>query len=239
MNPITILFAFAAGLISVVNPCSIVIIPSFVAFTTAKSVGVKKGLTLSVSYGMGFILLFSLIGSAAIFIPGFLSKQAWFKIVAGVIMMVLGLYILYPFVKSRFKSTVAENENQLEKIQKLQVDRIELPDTKDWSSKSSAFLLGVSHGAYGLGCTGPILASVITAIATETVIEGWFLLSLYGIGMIIPFILLGMFLGKINEIVYSKLIRISKILKLVFGLVILFLGVYYFTDSLKILSLFI
>src|SRR6056297_246938 len=104
---------------------------------------------------------------------------------------------------------------------------------KYWES----FTLGLSFGTSGFSCVLPIFTPVLTSIiASENVLTGIPYLFLYSFGIIIPYIFLGMFVGKINEKFLGKMAKYQKILERLFSVVIFILGFFYLQKGMIIMG---
>ncbi|MBD3351746.1 MAG: hypothetical protein GF364_09700 [Candidatus Lokiarchaeota archaeon] len=249
MEFIMYLYAIVAGLGSFFNPCSIVMLPSFLAFVGAESTDLKKGFFLSLVYGLGFTVLFAIVGTALLFVPGFLIKQRWIQLVGAILTIIIGIIVGSGFLNRRkeSQSPLPSNNNPEKKpiggVDKRGFiqddDSQEIPQNEEkLPTFGPAFTLGLSHGTAGMGCAGPILASVVTSIISSgDIAAGWFALTLYAIGLILPFLLIGIFIGKINEFMILKIARFSNKLRIILAIVIIGIGFYFLYDSLLLLGI--
>jgi cytochrome c-type biogenesis protein len=85
-------------------------------------------------------------------------------------------------------------------------------------------------------CVGPILGTIITLAATTPGIAFNLLLA-YSIGMGIPFMIMGALISKSSKIV-SKIGRHLKYYTIIFGSVIIILGVLVFFNQLVLIANF-
>ena len=88
-------------------------------------------------------------------------------------------------------------------------------------------------------CIGPILGSVLALSSLDsTLYQGIFLLFVYSIGLGIPFILSGYFLG--NFLVFSK--KIKKFILLIqktSGIILILTGLLILTSKLQIIGFYL
>ena len=96
--------------------------------------------------------------------------------------------------------------------------------------------------AFGFGwtpCIGPVLGSILTLAAVESSIgKGSLLLSLYSLGLAIPFILSGYGISKF--LAFSKNFRKNiKIVSVSGGVILLITGILILTNKLQALGYFI
>lgn len=196
----------------------------------------KRGFFLSIAFGLGFSLTFSAIGIALIFVPGFILKQVWLQVVGGIIIMFIGVLIAIGVFKKRPKNPV--NAEEPSKDTQNNNENFATPTEKSLPTYSRSFVLGVSLSTAGISCALPILTAVITAIATSAdQIGGFLALFLYSLGMIFPFIFIGLGLGKINEYMVLKLVKITSKLQIIFGIILIILGFYLMYNALVILGI--
>ena len=184
--------AFAAGLLSVLSPCVLPLMPAYLSLVSGVSVEEMtkaeptafRGRVLKACLGfvMGFSVVFIIMGIGA-FAVGHVIRSwhvdllGWsvgMAQIAGVVIVIFGLHMtgLVPIPllnrEARFQASAGQR------------------------SFGSTFLIG---GGFALGwspCIGPILSTVLTlAGSTETVVEGTLLLAIYSSGLAVPFLLAG------------------------------------------------
>jgi len=96
----------------------------------------------------------------------------------------------------------------------------------------SSFLMGIFFSAGWSPCVGPTLGLILTlAIERANIGQGVALLSVYSLGMAIPFLIAALGVGWVTRILrkYSKAMQITQIVMGVILIVVgvlLFLGVY-------------
>jgi len=236
MDPSIYFIAFSGGLLSFLTPCNLINLLSFISYATAEGKSMKRGFFLSIVFGLGFSLTFSAIGLALIFVPGFILKQVWLQVVGGIIIMVIGVLMAIGVFKKRPKNLTNPEESSND-IQDNN-ENFAAPSENSLPTYSRSFILGVSLSTAGIACALPILIAVITAIATSAdQIGGFLALFLYAFGMIIPFVFIGLGLGKINEFLVLKLVKITSKLQIIFGIILIILGFYLMYTALVILGI--
>jgi cytochrome c-type biogenesis protein len=99
-----------------------------------------------------------------------------------------------------------------------------------------SFLFGLVFAAGWTPCVGPILAGIwLLASQTATVGKGVLLLTAYGLGLGIPFILVGLLFGSLSKGL-RRLNRYLNVVSLVSGLFLAAMGILILTNSLALLA---
>ncbi|MBI2609085.1 MAG: sulfite exporter TauE/SafE family protein [Deltaproteobacteria bacterium] len=200
---ISFFVAFAAGLLSILSPCVLPLLPSYVSYitgisfdelTSAVSVvdsrfrGNDRGaravfkttLRHSLFFIFGFSFVFIFLGASASFLGGLLNQyQDLITKIGGGILIIFGLHLV-GVMKLGF----------LEKEKKA-----------DFKTKPTgllgSFIVGVIFAAAWTPCVGPILGGILTLAATQgNVGYGVYLLTAYSIGFALPFLLFSLFLNS-------------------------------------------
>jgi len=164
----TMLMTLLAGIASVASPCVLPIIPIIV--TGTESDHKYRPLLIVLGLGISFMamgILTSLFGGAIAGVMPLLEKGA------GVVVIIFGLLMLFDI--NLFKRlTLFSN------IQSSSQGR--------WSG----LIMGLTLGLVWIPCVGPMLAGVLTLVATDGRLStGMILLAFYSLGFAIPMLLLG------------------------------------------------
>lgn len=216
---ISLLVALSAGFISFLSPCILPMIPSYLAFITGISLeelshedklkNVRKIVLLnSLLFILGFSIIFIALGASATFVGRFLADNIrWFEIIGGAIVILLGLHFA-----GVFKLAFLERERKIH----LQNKPLGFLGT---------VLVGMAFGAGWTPCVGPILGAILTmAATTQNILKGILLLSVYSIGLGIPFLIAGILIHKFFE--YFKSIRkYFKLITAIGGVLLIIIGV--------------
>lgn len=230
MENVTIITAFVFGLLSFLSPCVLPIVPGYLSFISGVSfdemqrtdnrAAVRKRILLNALFFiLGFSLVFIALGASATFIGQFLQEQInLISKIAGVIIIVFGIHMIgiykIPFLnyEKRFQA----------KGKKLGL--------------LGTFVVGLAFAFGWTPCIGPILAAII-AIASqqETVGQGIILLTVYSLGLGVPFLLAGLSLTIFFN-VFNKFKRHLHKVEIVGGILLVVVGVLIFTNSLTIIS---
>ena len=188
MPDLSVLVAFAAGLLSFLSPCVLPLWPSYVSFLTGMSADEIQGRSPrvrrvavghSVAFVLGFTLVFLALGASATLLGQvFRQYQEWIARVGGALIILFGLHVAgwlpIPFLL---------RERQME-----------------WTDKPVGFLgswlVGLTFGAGWVPCIGPILGAILTLASVRSSLgEGLGLLLAYSAGLAIPFLLTAFGLG--------------------------------------------
>lgn len=171
-----IAFAFLAGVITVLSPCILPILPIIL---TSSIGGVHTGKARPTGVVIGFILsftFFTLFLSSLVRLSGIPAETLRFisvLVVAG-----FGISLLVP----QFQVLV---ERLFSKLSGL------LPNNQGRTGFGGGLIIGLSVGLLWTPCVGPILASVISLAITGTVTFDAFLITLaYSLGTAIPMFLI-------------------------------------------------
>jgi len=209
---ITYWIAFTAGILSFVSPCVLPLIPSYLTYITGLSFKqldeehptAKVRLTVllhSICCIIGFSVVFVLLGAIA----GIASSKfqshlreglEWVEKIGGLLIFLFGVHMTGLF---HFGVLLGEKRVQLH----------EKP-----SGYFGTFIVGLAFAAGWTPCIGPILASILMIAATSGHVgEGVGLLSVYSLGLGVPFLISGLlfhqFLVAFNK--FRKYIRMVEI----------------------------
>jgi len=171
-----IIIALIAGFISFASPCTLPILPAYIAYSFRSSKQNIKGMTIA--FFLGLSIVFTLLGMSASLIGSFLRDNlTLFSQIAGIAIILFGIYIL---LGKGFAG-------------------IKIKQRKP-TSYFGSFLFGGVLGISWTPCVGPILvALLLLASTTSSVLTGGLLLFMYAVGLAFPLILISTYLEKINK----------------------------------------
>lgn len=180
---------FTAGLASFLSPCTLPLVPAYLSYVGGVALAdvagaehrahVRRRMVLgAVLYVGGFAVVFVLLGLGAAGIgPGLRRSGRVLEIVAGVILVVLGLGMAGP----------------LHWAPLLRERRFTAPDRLLRAGPLGAFPLGVVFGIGWTPCVGPYLGAALTLAAVSGhATEGALLLLAYALGLGAPFVLIAL-----------------------------------------------
>ena len=222
--PFTI--AFLAGVFSFLSPCVLPIVPGFISYIVVKSFSDiqnsskkenLKLLPLIILFIIGFSIVFIIMGASIDFLSDFfydLKKEM--NIFSGILIIFLGLFFL-GILKIPF----------LDLERKLNFDKLQ-------NLSFFPLLIGMAFAFGWSPCIGPILGSVL-AIAINDSVNGTLLLTIYSIGLGIPFLIVGLMMGKL--IILSKnLAKFSRHFQILTGFILLITGVLILNGTIQSLG---
>ena len=222
--PLTI--AFLAGIFSFLSPCVLPIVPGFISYIVGKSFSdlqhnSKKDnlklLPLILLFIFGFSIVFVIMGASIDFLSDFfydLKKEM--NIFSGILIISLGLFFL-GILKVPF----------LDLERKLNFDKLQ-------NLSFFPLLIGMAFAFGWSPCIGPILGSVL-AIAINDSVNGTLLLTIYSIGLGIPFLIVGLVMGKLT-IVSKNLAKFSRHFQILTGIILILTGVLILNGTIQSLG---
>jgi cytochrome c-type biogenesis protein len=226
--------AFAAGLISFLSPCVLPLIPGYISFISGVSIkemtDVSPGAGLlnskklsivlnSVFFIFGFSVVFILLGATATWIGTLLSsKMSFLTKAAGLVIIVFGLFEMGLFRPLFMFKDIRFN------VESKKVGFI-------W-----ALLLGAAFAFGWTPCIGPILTGILAFASTlEHVNQGVLLLSVYSLGLGIPFLLTALGVNQFFRF-FNRIKRHLGLLEKIAGGIMVILGLLIFFNKLIIIN---
>jgi cytochrome c-type biogenesis protein len=229
--------AFAAGLMSVLSPCVLPLMPAYLSLISGISVEqmregsheplLRRRIMLAcLGFVMGFSAVFVLLGVGA-FAAGQVVRTWEVHVfglrigagqVAGIIIIALGLHMtgLTP-IRALYRDT-----------------RFHL--RMNHHSFVSTFLVGAGFALGWSPCIGPILATILTlAGSEETVYQGIGLLLVYSGGLAVPFLIAGWSIEYFFK-AFQRIKHHFRKLEIGSGLVLVAVGLLIVTDRLTLLN---
>lgn len=212
-----ILFAFLAGVITILSPCILPILPIIL---TSSIGGENVGKSRPIGVVVGFVLsftFFTLFLSTIVKISGISADLL--RLVSVFVIAGFGLSLLIPQFQVLFEKLFSKLAGFM-------------PNNQNRKGFSGGLLIGLSVGLLWTPCVGPILASVISLAITGAVTFDSFLITLsYALGTAIPMFLV--ILGGQNALkrVPWLLSNLSIIRKL-FGVLMILtaIGIFFNVD---------
>jgi cytochrome c biogenesis protein CcdA len=200
---------FLGGVLSSSSPCVLATIPLVIGYVGGYSEGNRrKALVYSLVFILGLSITFTALGAIASIVGGLFGiiSRTWYYIVGG-IAVVIGLHLIGLFQWS-------------------------LPVPVHFQPKRrgilGAFFLGLFFGVISSPCATPVLALILTFVATKgEVVYGTSLLFIYALGHCALIFLAGTATGFVESFVKSK--GISNVTfwgKRIGGSIVVLVGIY-------------
>jgi cytochrome c-type biogenesis protein len=229
-SSISLLTAFAAGVVSFVSPCVLPIVPGYLSFISGVNVAQLRGAeppahlmrrigVMSVVFVLGFSTVFVTLGAAATLVGYYLQQyKRVLAMVGGAVVIVLGLHtagiVKIPWLLYERRAEVRARP-------------LGLP---------GAYLVGLAFGFGWTPCIGPILGGILVyASQQETISQGVVLLSFYSAGLGIPFILSGLAINRFFK-ASGTLKRHMHAVEVGSGVLLVAVGMLLMSNRLEILA---
>lgn len=222
-------FAFAAGFLSFASACILPLIPSYIAVITGLTLTELdaapaerfKILPRSIAFVVGLIIPLILIGMGATAVGSFFNPafSTFLSQFFGFIVIIFGLYLLG--------------------LLNIQLFQHEIRFHGFFQKKGGLFSVALMGMAFGFGwtpCIGPMLSSIlILAADSATFWQGGGLLFVYGIGLGLPFILIG--LAGSSSLKFLKFLqRHMKVISIASGILLIVLGLLLVTGNMAYIT---
>lgn len=186
---ISILVAFGGGIVSILSPCVLPMIPGYLSLVTGLSVAELQGgehrhmvriAMMTGLFALGFTTVFTVLGLAATAIgQAAFRNQETLTRVSGFIVLVMAAY--------------------LAGSQLLIAPRLYPEARFQMNDRFGMFTAPIAGAAFAFGwspCLGPVIAAVFGVAATQSGLRSIALLVSYSVGMGVSFLLVGLAFGR-------------------------------------------
>jgi cytochrome c-type biogenesis protein len=223
--------AFSAGLLSFVSPCVLPLVPSYISYITGLSIEqltdanarsqFKRAIVVNaLLFIAGFSVVFIAFGASASFVGQLLmTYQEHIRRIGGLLIVIFGLYLLGIL-----------NINFLQMEHRFQFRNRPV-------GYLGSFLIGIAFAAGWTPCVGPVLGTILL-YATDSLLDGVFLLTSYSLGLGLPLFLTA--LGVDRFLAYFKQARAYLWgVSTVSGVLLVIVGVMIYANSLTMITSFL
>ena len=213
--------AFIAGVLMFLAPCTLPIVPGFLAFVSgvsledlkdpSKARRVRRAIVWNaLLFSLGFGLVFTIFGSLAGFAGQFVGQyRDWLARIGGVVVIVFALFLL-----GVLRLPLASRERL-----------VRLPRQFRPGNPVSSMLFGAAFALGWSPCVGPILGSILLLASTSgTVFQGALLLAVFSLGLAVPFLIVASLIGTAATRLPQWSRHLEKI-SIIGGIFLLILGV--------------
>ncbi|MDO4332791.1 MAG: cytochrome c biogenesis protein/redoxin [Eubacteriales bacterium] len=226
---VPILTVFLQGLLSFFSPCVLPLVPLYISYFSGGAKKVEEDGTIryprkrillhTLCFVLGIGATFFLLGFGFTTLGRFFSdNRTWFARISGILMILFGLYQLNVFGRS----SKIDQERRLP----FRLDRLAM-------SPFTAFLMGFFFSFAWTPCVGPVLSSVLLmAGSAGTAAKGFFLIAVYTLGFVLPFLAVGLFTGSVLNF-FKKHAGIVRYTVKIGGILMLLMGVMTLTGFMN------
>jgi cytochrome c-type biogenesis protein len=218
--------AFAAGVVSFLSPCVLPLVPAYVSYVAGDTLHDRElapalrtrlsALVMSAFFVLGFSAVFIALGASATALGSLLLRYRYeTNLIGGVIVIVFGLLMIG---MTRRLPWLARDFRFQPKV--------------GGGHPVAAFMLGTAFGFGWTPCIGPVLGAILTVTATQTAASGGVgLLSVYALGLGVPFLLAALFTGALVDRLKS-LRHAGRRLQVIAGAIMILMGIAMVTGKL-------
>jgi cytochrome c-type biogenesis protein len=238
MTVVSVLIAFLAGIVSFASPCCLPLVPVYVSYlvgTTppgtpdARKVALRQAVAFVAGLTIVFVSLWASVGLVGYFLRDYVGIL---RLLGGAVLIVMGLHVaglirisaLYrqaPVPAGRLMAASANSGGVITKVA---------------PSYARSALLGAAFAAGWTPCIGPILGGIIgLASLSSSVATGSVLLVVYAMGLGVPFILVAVAAGAVNERL-TWLRKHDAVVSIVTGSMLILVGFLMITNLFARLS---
>jgi cytochrome c-type biogenesis protein len=216
--------ALGGGLLSLLSPCVLPMIPVYLAVLAGPAVAGegqhKRRLTIfkrSLLFVAGFALVFVLMGAGAGWVGDLINSHLLLvRRIAGSLMILFGLFML------------ASNW-----VSWLNYEKRLSAGTNLATGYLSSFLIGLLFALAWTPCVGPVLGGILTlAFNSQSIWQGAALLGIYSLGLGLPFLAIGLAFDSLRPILL-RLKRYSAYVYIAGGLLLIATGILIWLNKLN------
>ena len=179
--------AFVAGVVSFASPCVLPVVPGYLSFISgttpeARPEQARRPLIPMLLFVLGFSVVFSALGGfSRVLVP--VVRSDWGQRIGGIIVVAVGVLMVLYALRVGSPALFAERRPFLSRLR---------------PGPASALPLGMAFAVGWTPCIGPVLAAILTlALAQGGGLWGATLLFFYSLGLGLPFVLLGLGVGRL------------------------------------------
>jgi cytochrome c-type biogenesis protein len=231
-HDVSIAAALIAGVISFMSPCVLPLVPPYLIYLTgatiehvtsdeAPATSQRAVMISALLFVLGFSTVFVALGASASVIGALIRAwSAQLSIVAGVVIIVMGLHFLG---LTRIGLLMREG-------------RLPIPKPVGFWG---AYVMGLAFAFGWTPCIGPILAAILSVAAAEnTVAKGAGLLAVYSAGLGIPFLIAAFMIEQFSAVL-ARLKRHLTRVEHAMGVLMVLTGIGFLTGSMSTISIWL
>ncbi len=227
MFEIGLFSAFIAGVLAFISPCILPLIPVYISLMSSRaiyrngSVKISERLYIflnSIFFVLGFSIVFIVLGSTATIIGQALQNYSGLIArIGGIILIIFGLQYMGLF-----------------RIPFLNMEKkFKIPSSLK-TGYAGSFIMGIIFSFGWVPCVGMILSGILLlASQLETLLQGVLLLAVFSLGLGIPFMLTGIFIGFFSNFL-KRINRHLNVVSIISGVLLVILGIIFITGSIDL-----
>ena len=232
---ITYWIAFTAGVLSFASPCVLPLIPSYLTYITGLSFAqldaahptarirwtvLFHSLCFILGFSVVFVLLGAIVGIASSKFQAYLHEGLeWIERIGGLLIFLFGVHLTGLF---HFGVLLGEKRVYLQKKP---------------SGFAGTFIVGIAFAAGWTPCIGPILSSILMVAATSGQVgEGVALLSVYSLGLGLPFLLAGLLFHQF-VVAFNRFRKHIRLIEIGTGVMLMAVGIMLMFDLMGRLTM--
>lgn len=212
ISPLAVLLA---GIVSVLSPCTLPLLPAILAFST------KEGKQSPLAVIAGLVISFTAMGVITSAFGALLIRYVpYLHLIASVTIVVFGIVMLFDLQVFNRLSTVTSKVHNSKK-----------------HGLMGGILLGLSLGIIWIPCVGPLLGTVLVLVAMQgSLAYGATLLFIYSIGFAVPMLIIA-YSANVSSMRLRTIARYDFIVKKIAGILLILTGLWMANTS-QITTLF-
>ncbi|MCX5779008.1 MAG: cytochrome c biogenesis protein CcdA [Elusimicrobia bacterium] len=219
-----IIASFVAGVFTFGSPCILPLIPAYISFITGLTLDelqsntqpLKTVFLNALFFVCGFSLVFVALGASASALGGLIGDHKdVLRWIGGIVVIVFGFHLtgLFKIKFLYYQKNIQLKQSRLKYL--------------------APFLFGLAFAIGWTPCVGPILSSILILASTqETISRGVLLLSVYSLGLGLPFLLTALFINAALR-VFNRIKRFYHIVEIASGAILILVGVLIITNGLQ------
>jgi cytochrome c-type biogenesis protein len=232
ISNISLVGAFGAGVLSFLSPCVLPLVPPYLCFLAGVSLDqLTRGgdqpakavnwrvVASSVAFVLGFSTVFVALGASASALGKTVTEHFdTLGIIAGVVIIVLGLHFL-----GVFRIGLLYREARFQNVGR-------------GVGLLGAYVVGLAFAFGWTPCVGPVLATILLVAGVEgSALHGAVLLGAYALGIGLPFLLASLFSGAFIRLM-ARLRAHMEVVEKVMGSALVLTGVLFLTGAMPKIS---
>lgn len=213
--------AFIAGVLTFLAPCTLPLVPGYLAFISGSSQNRWKILLNGLFFMAGFSAVFIIMGTLVGFIGATLlvPYRLWLGRIGGIFVILFGLFML----------------NVLKIPFLMREKKFKTPALFERGKPINSFILGTAFAFGWTPCVGPILGSVLLLASTSTTaLSGALMLAVFSAGLAVPFLLIAIGIGSASRYI-KNISKYLNVVSVIGGIFLIFLGILLVSGNMGLL----